>query len=116
MDFLRPVFESGRIDFEGQKLASNLSNALIVSSGIVSLVVGLALERLSLCFYTYLFGVVLTYVVVLLPWPYFKRSPVVWLSRKAQVPIDSPSESRKTLIEDVSDDGDDDITGTSHAS
>ncbi|KAJ2826774.1 hypothetical protein FBU31_003352 [Coemansia sp. 'formosensis'] len=107
MDFLRPVLEGGRIDFAGQRLASNVSSALVVGSAVVALFVGLATQRLSLCFYAYVCGVVLTYAVVLLPWPPYNRSPVVWLSRKAAVPSsDSVSQSLKTLVEDVSDDSD----------
>ncbi|KAJ1964792.1 hypothetical protein GGI12_001198 [Dipsacomyces acuminosporus] len=113
MDFLRPVFESGKIDFVGQRLASKLSYMLLLGSGAASLAAGFVLNSLSLCFLVYLGGVVLTYVAVLLPWPFFKRNPVVWLSKKssepaqAPAPIDSPNPSRKTLIEDVSDDSDD---------
>ncbi|KAJ2262172.1 class II myosin [Coemansia sp. RSA 376] len=98
MDFLKPVFEGGRIDFAGQRLASNLSSALVVGSAVVALFAGLATQRLSLCFYTYVCGIVLTYAVVLLPWPPYNRSPVIWLSRKAPAASnDSVSQSLKTL-------------------
>ncbi|KAJ2489664.1 hypothetical protein IWW37_003802 [Coemansia sp. RSA 2050] len=108
MEFLKPVFESGRIDFAGQRLASSLSSALVVGSAVVALLAGLATQKLSLCFYTYVCGIVLTYAAVLLPWPAFNRNPVVWLSRKAPAAAsnDSVSQSLKTLVEDVSDDSD----------
>ncbi|KAJ2687283.1 hypothetical protein IWW39_003032 [Coemansia spiralis] len=107
MEFLKPVFESGRIDFAGQRLASNVSSALVVGSAVVALLTGLATQQLSLCFYTYVCGIVLTYAVVLLPWPPYNRNPVVWLSRKVPAASsDSVSQSLKTLVEDVSDDSD----------
>ncbi|KAJ2884634.1 hypothetical protein IWW38_005406 [Coemansia aciculifera] len=106
MDFLKPVFEGGRIDFAGQRLAANLSSAMVVGSATAALLAGLATEKLSLCFYTYICGVVLTFAVVLLPWPPYNRSPVVWLSRKAPASADNLSKSQKTLVEDVSDDSD----------
>ncbi|KAJ2552139.1 hypothetical protein EV175_003429 [Coemansia sp. RSA 1933] len=113
MDFLRPVLESGRIDFRGQRLASSLTTALLSLSGVAAFGVGLSMQQLSACFYTYAVGVVLTYMVVLLPWPFFKRAPTVWLARsrtssseKPARPVDSPNEARSAFVEDVSDDGD----------
>ncbi|KAJ1771670.1 class II myosin [Coemansia sp. RSA 1843] len=118
MDFLRPVFESGRIDFKGQRLASSMTTALLVLSAVVAFCVGLSMQQLSACFYTYTAGVVLTYLAVLLPWPFFRRAPIVWLARNKSSnninksgnraksrPVDSPNEARKTFVEDVSDDG-----------
>ncbi|ORX73134.1 hypothetical protein DL89DRAFT_203167, partial [Linderina pennispora] len=73
------VLESGRIDFSGQQLATKLSNALLVSSGVVAFIIGFVMQRLSYSFAAYAFGVLVTYFVALFPWPYFKRNPVVWL-------------------------------------
>ncbi|KAJ1897242.1 hypothetical protein LPJ81_004576 [Coemansia sp. IMI 209127] len=113
MDFLRPIFESGRIDFKGQRLASSMTTALLSLSGVAAFCVGLSMQQLSACFYTYAAGVVLTYLAVLLPWPFFRRAPMVWLARSSSSskpakprPVDSPNEARNAFVEDVSDDGD----------
>ncbi|KAJ1999371.1 hypothetical protein GGI04_003543 [Coemansia thaxteri] len=107
MDFLKPVFESGRIDFAGQRLASSLSSALVVGAAAAALVAGFATQRLSVCFYAYLCGVVLAYAAVLPPWRGYNRSPVAWLSREppaaAAAAATSASKSRKTQVEDISD-------------
>ncbi|KAJ2357219.1 hypothetical protein GGF43_001598, partial [Coemansia sp. RSA 2618] len=102
MDFLKPVFESGRIDFVGQGRASKLATALVSGAGVVSLAVGFAMQQLELSFYTFALGIALTYAVVLPPWPFFRQSPVAWLSRKTP---DSPAATtaaapRRTLVED----------------
>ncbi|KAI9501217.1 microsomal signal peptidase 12kDa subunit, partial [Coemansia spiralis] len=73
----------GRIDFKGQSLASSLATMLLVCSGIAAFGVGYSMERLSLCFYTYVLGIAVTYMVVLLPWPFFRRNPMVWLARSS---------------------------------
>ncbi|KAJ2798498.1 hypothetical protein H4R20_004798 [Coemansia guatemalensis] len=108
MDFLKPVFESGRIDFEGQSLASSLSTLLIACAGAVALAAGFVLQRLDVCFYAYALCIAATYAVVLPPWPFFRRHPLVWLPRKARGlasgASSSSAQSRRTLVEDVSDD------------
>ncbi|KAJ1820469.1 hypothetical protein LPJ56_001336 [Coemansia sp. RSA 2599] len=109
MDLLKPLFESGRIDFKGQDLASSLTTVMLVLSAVVALGVGFLQNALSQTFYTYAGGVVLTYLVVLPAWPFYKRSQAKWLPRRtigASALVDSPNQppSRKTLVEDVSDD------------
>ncbi|KAJ1883236.1 hypothetical protein LPJ66_011056 [Kickxella alabastrina] len=114
MALLTSMFESGRIDFKGQELVSKLATFLIVGSALAAVIVGYSQHALSLCFYTYVAGVALTYIVVLPAWPFYKRNPVKWLPRKQAVAgnntapalVDSPNQptSRKTLVEDVSDD------------
>ncbi|KAJ2848495.1 hypothetical protein IWW36_003263 [Coemansia brasiliensis] len=106
MDFLKPVFESGRIDFNGQRCASQLATVLLVGAGAASLAMGFVTQRLELCFLTYALGVALTYMLVLPPWPFFRRHPVSWLARKsAPAPVTVPeNEPRRTLVEDISDD------------
>ncbi|KAJ1721947.1 hypothetical protein LPJ53_003580 [Coemansia erecta] len=112
MSFLKPLFESGRIDFKGQDLAANMSNALTVLSALVALGVGFSQNALSLTFYTYAGGVLLTFLAVLPAWPHFKKTQIEWLPRTAAPAgatlVDSPQRpsSRKTLVEDVSDDDD----------
>ncbi|KAJ2843425.1 hypothetical protein GGI22_007208, partial [Coemansia erecta] len=105
------------------RLASSMATALLSLSGVVAFCVGLSMQQLSACFYTYAAGVVLTYLAVLLPWPFFRRAPVVWLTCSSSSsrsssgnsgrskstktrPVDSPNETRNAFVEDVSDDGD----------
>ncbi|KAJ2783689.1 hypothetical protein GGI15_002501 [Coemansia interrupta] len=112
MSLFKPLLESGRIDFKGQDLAANLSNALLVVSALVALGVGFSQNALSLTFYTYAGGVLLTFLAVLPAWPHFNKTPIEWLPRNTASAgaalVDSPQRpsSRKTLVEDVSDDDD----------
>ncbi|KAJ2726144.1 hypothetical protein GGI07_000783 [Coemansia sp. Benny D115] len=111
MDALKPLFESGRIDFKGQQLANNVSGIVLLLSAVAAFATGITKGQISLCFYTYLAGVALAYLLVLPPWFAYNRTPVKWLAKKTagaaqQTLVDSPNQPavRKTLVEDVSDD------------
>ncbi|KAJ2371710.1 hypothetical protein GGI05_007772, partial [Coemansia sp. RSA 2603] len=103
---------SGKIDFKGQELAGNMSNIFTVVSALVALAVGFSQNSLSLTFYTYACGVLLTFLAILPAWPFFNKTQIKWLPRTAASAgatlVDSPTQpwSRKTLVEDVSDDDD----------
>ncbi|KAJ2785897.1 class II myosin [Coemansia javaensis] len=97
MELLRPVFESGRIDFAGQCRASSVSTLVLAAAGAAAFVAGFALQRLDVCFGAYALGVAAAYMAVLPPWPAFRRNPTAWLKRPA---ADAAARPRTTLVED----------------
>ncbi|TPX10796.1 uncharacterized protein E0L32_008185 [Thyridium curvatum] len=78
LDQVREVAE-GQIDFEGQKLAELLATVLLSAVGAISFLVGYALQDIKLAVYIGLGGTLLTFLLVIPPWPFFNRHPVKWL-------------------------------------
>ncbi|CAM1510319.1 Fc.00g006540.m01.CDS01 [Cosmosporella sp. VM-42] len=78
LDQVRDIAD-GQIDFGGQKLAEQLATVLLVASGWLAFVVGYFLQDIKLAVYVGLAGTVSTFLVVVPPWPFFKRQPVRWL-------------------------------------
>ncbi|CAJ2506013.1 Uu.00g001430.m01.CDS01 [Anthostomella pinea] len=78
LDQVRDVVD-GQIDFEGQKLAEVLATGLLAAVGAVSFLVGFFLQDIVLALRIGLAGTALTFLVVVPPWPFFKRNPVQWL-------------------------------------
>ncbi|KAF2087550.1 SPC12-domain-containing protein [Saccharata proteae CBS 121410] len=74
----RDVFE-GQIDFDGQRLAELLTTALLTTAGIVAFLTGYFTQDIALTLWIGLAGAVLTFVVVVPPWPFFNKNPVTWL-------------------------------------
>ncbi|OMH85270.1 putative signal peptidase complex subunit 1 [Zancudomyces culisetae] len=72
----------GKIDFSGQELVSRLSTILLVFFMIASIAVGQVFQDISLVFYTYLAGSVITVFLVTFPLPMYNKNPVTWLSKK----------------------------------
>ncbi|KAI9677637.1 MAG: hypothetical protein M1817_006592 [Caeruleum heppii] len=71
----------GPIDFEGQRQAELLTTLLLAAVGAVAFVVGFVLQDIFLCLYTSLAGTILTFLIIVPPWPFFNRHPIQWLPR-----------------------------------
>ncbi|KAF5499826.1 Signal peptidase complex subunit 1 [Colletotrichum fructicola] len=69
----------GQIDFEGQKLADLLATLVLSASGALAFLVGFFLQDIKLAVYIGLAGTALTFLLVVPPWPFYKRHPVKWL-------------------------------------
>ncbi|KAK0370909.1 microsomal signal peptidase 12 kDa subunit [Colletotrichum limetticola] len=78
LDQVRDIAE-GQIDFEGQKLADLLATLLLSASGVLAFIIGYILQDIKLAVYVGLGGTVLTFLLVVPPWPFFKQHPVKWL-------------------------------------
>ncbi|KAJ2160399.1 hypothetical protein GGF46_002289 [Coemansia sp. RSA 552] len=104
MDNLKPVLESGRIDFAGQSLAGQVSTVGVGVAGAMGFVVGGWKGSLAVCFGTFLLGVLVIYAAVLPPWPHFRRNRQKWLTRTDSSSAQGAGPPRRTLVEDVSDD------------
>ncbi|KAI0816668.1 microsomal signal peptidase 12 kDa subunit-domain-containing protein [Xylaria sp. FL0064] len=84
LEQIRDVVD-GQIDFEGQKLAEVLATVLLSVVGAISFLAGFFLQDIALALKIGLGGTALTFLVVVPPWPFFKRHPVKWL------PVGGPS-------------------------
>ncbi|KAI1338066.1 microsomal signal peptidase 12kDa subunit [Xylariaceae sp. FL0016] len=78
LDQVRDLVE-GQIDFEGQKLSEVLSTVLLSAVGAIAFLVGFFLQDIALALKIGLGGTALTFLIVVPPWPFFKRHPVQWL-------------------------------------
>lgn len=65
-------------------------SVLTMSMQAISFIVGYALQDIKLALYIALGGTALIFVVVVPPWPFFKRHPVKWLPVGAGAQIQAP--------------------------
>ena len=77
------VFE---MDWQGQKLAEQLMQILLLAFAVVSFGTGYVLGSFQMMMLIYAGGVVLTTLVTVPNWPFFNRHPLKWLD---------PSEAEK---------------------
>ncbi|KAI9496186.1 microsomal signal peptidase 12kDa subunit [Zychaea mexicana] len=68
------------IDFEGQKLADQLTHLILISFAAIGFVAGYALESLLVTVGVFAVGLFLAAVLVLPPWPMYNRNPQKWLA------------------------------------
>jgi len=78
LDQARTIYE-GEIDFRGQYLAELITYTLLSLSGILAFLVGFSTQDIYKTLYIGGAGTVLTFLMVVPPWPYFKREPFGWL-------------------------------------
>uniref|UniRef100_A0A914WXL6 Signal peptidase complex subunit 1 n=1 Tax=Plectus sambesii TaxID=2011161 RepID=A0A914WXL6_9BILA len=69
---------SSYMDFNGQKNAERIFQVLIVLHGIIGFVAGFITQQLSIAVYILGFGFLLSCLVILPPWPYFRSNPIKW--------------------------------------
>ncbi|KAK0417318.1 hypothetical protein QR680_012943 [Steinernema hermaphroditum] len=69
---------STHYDFVGQKRAERIYQVILVISGIIGFSAGFITQRLSYTVITILGGFLLSCLVVLPPWSYFRQNPIKW--------------------------------------
>ncbi|XP_075495398.1 signal peptidase complex subunit 1-like isoform X3 [Primulina tabacum] len=74
------------MDWQGQKLAEQLMQLMLVIFAAVAFIVGYVFGSFHTMFLIYTAGVVLTSIVTIPNWPFFNRHPLNWLD---------PSEAEK---------------------
>ncbi|TAQ85646.1 hypothetical protein B7494_g6033 [Chlorociboria aeruginascens] len=79
----------GQIDFEGQRLAELLATALLSTTGAIAFIIGFFLQDIKLALFIGLGGTALTFLLIVPPWPIFKRNPVSWLPTESKTPGDA---------------------------
>ncbi|KAI8967249.1 microsomal signal peptidase-like protein 12 kDa subunit [Mycotypha africana] len=71
------------IDFEGQKLAEQLTYILLIVTSFASFVTGYLMASMQLSLYIFLAGCILTSLVVLPPWPMYNKHPQLFIQDKS---------------------------------
>ncbi|XP_065842730.1 signal peptidase complex subunit 1-like [Oscarella lobularis] len=66
------------MDYEGQKLAERIFQIVLVSFGIVGFIWGYVCQRFSQTVIVVAAGFVLSCILILPPWPFYRRHPVKW--------------------------------------
>ncbi|KAL0364315.1 UNVERIFIED_CONTAM: putative signal peptidase complex subunit [Sesamum angustifolium] len=75
-----------KMDWQGQKLAEQLMQLMLVAFAVVAFIAGYVLGSFQTMLLTYAAGVVLTSLITIPNWPFFNRHPLNWLD---------PSEAEK---------------------
>ncbi|KAI0738156.1 microsomal signal peptidase subunit [Daedaleopsis nitida] len=81
-DLLQKYLE-GKIDFEGQKLVEQISRNVLIVATVVSFIAGFAVQSLQVLFGVFAAFVLVLSLVVIPPWPTYRRHPVTWLPARA---------------------------------
>ncbi|KAK9370512.1 microsomal signal peptidase 12kDa subunit [Lipomyces kononenkoae] len=79
MSDLQTLLLEGPIDFVGQQLADSVTLYFLSIAGVVAFLVGIITGDISLTSYTLALFVSAGFVIVVLPWPFYKRHPLKWL-------------------------------------
>lgn len=74
-----PSLTANAQDFQGQRLAEQLSTVLLTISGIMAFLAGYITQNIYNTLYVGLGGTALTFLVVVPPWPFFNQQPQPWL-------------------------------------
>ncbi|MFH4982787.1 hypothetical protein AB6A40_009496 [Gnathostoma spinigerum] len=81
------------MDFVGQQKAERVFQVILVVSGIIGFCVGYFTQQMSHAVYTLLGGFALSCLIILPPWPLFRRNPIHW---QPVQPVTVPKEKKKT--------------------
>lgn len=67
------------IDFDGQRLADQITYILLIVTGVASFIAGYALQSLETLLIIFAGGLALTLLVVVPPWPMYNKHPQPWI-------------------------------------
>ena len=67
------------MDWQGQKLAEQLMQIILVAFAVVAFFTGYVLGSFQMMLLIYAGGVVLTTLITVPNWPFFNRHPLKWL-------------------------------------
>ncbi|KAI4336591.1 hypothetical protein L6164_015101 [Bauhinia variegata] len=68
-----------KMDWQGQKLAEQLMQIMLLAFAVVAFAVGYIIGSFQMMIFIYAGGVVLTTLVTVPNWPFFNRHPLKWL-------------------------------------
>ncbi|RVW24509.1 hypothetical protein VitviT2T_001491 [Vitis vinifera] len=85
------------MDWQGQKLAEQLMQTLLLAFAVVAFVAGYSLGSFQMMLLIYAGGVALTTLITVPNWPFFNRHPLKWLdsSEVDRHPKPQPVKSKK---------------------
>ncbi|KAF9292769.1 signal peptidase-like protein subunit [Linnemannia elongata] len=73
------------IDFEGQRLAEQITQGVISFFGVIAFLVGLIAQDIRLSMYIFAAGVVVAAFLVIPAWPYLRKNPIKWLPSREKL-------------------------------
>ncbi|KAG5436878.1 hypothetical protein PCANB_001631 [Pneumocystis canis] len=68
----------GYIDYEGQTVSGILANIIIVFFSVLAYLAGFFFQNLMITFCTFIIGVLVSFIVIIPPWPIYNMHPVKW--------------------------------------
>ncbi|KAK6334874.1 hypothetical protein TWF718_010319 [Orbilia javanica] len=83
MEAIQDQFQTivdGFIDFQGQKLAEQITTYTLTVSAIVGFLAGFVTQNIVYTLYICLAGTAFTFLAVVPPWPFYNQAPVRFLS------------------------------------
>nr|XP_027086946.1 probable signal peptidase complex subunit 1 isoform X3 [Coffea arabica] len=88
-----------KMDWQGQKLAEQLMQIMLVSSAVVAFISGYVLGSFQIMLLIYAAGVLLTSLITVPNWPFLNRHPLKWLdpseAEKHPKPVSANTSSKK---------------------
>ncbi|KAK8370382.1 hypothetical protein V6Z12_A01G174600 [Gossypium hirsutum] len=95
-------FSYSLMDWQGQKLAEQIMQVMLLVFAVVSFGAGYVLGSFQMMMLVYAGGVTLTTLITIPNWPFFNRHPLKWLDLseaekhpKPQVAVSSKKKSTK---------------------
>uniref|UniRef100_A0A0N4ZID7 Signal peptidase complex subunit 1 n=1 Tax=Parastrongyloides trichosuri TaxID=131310 RepID=A0A0N4ZID7_PARTI len=70
---------STHMDFEGQQKAERIYEVIVVLSAVIGFIVGFYTQQISHMVISIGIGFLLSCIIILPPWPCFRKHPVQWL-------------------------------------
>ncbi|GMT02364.1 hypothetical protein PENTCL1PPCAC_24538, partial [Pristionchus entomophagus] len=86
-------------DYPGQRKAERIFQVILVVSGIIGFGVGFQTQQLSHAIFTVLGGAVLSALIVLPPWPCFRRHPINWQPVQEKTECGAAEEMKEEMKE-----------------
>nr|ABI52785.1 microsomal signal peptidase subunit [Argas monolakensis] len=83
------------MDFEGQWMAEKIFQAVTVVFALIGLVWGYIVQQFSYTVITLGVGFVISCLLTLPPWPFYRRKPLAWQKSRDESPPSSKSSSNK---------------------
>ncbi|XP_065061617.1 signal peptidase complex subunit 1-like [Rhopilema esculentum] len=82
------------MDFEGQKKAEKLYQVIIALFAIVGFIYGFLVEQFSQTVLFVFIGAGISSLLVLPPWPWFRRSPLTWQKPEKKKTEEKPKQQK----------------------
>lgn len=86
MEQIRKSLE-GTIDFEGQELADKLETYIELGGAVLAGLIGFACQDILYSLYGLILTFIVTELVVVPPWPFYRKTPITWQNSGPQVSL-----------------------------
>ncbi|KAI1729765.1 microsomal signal peptidase 12 kDa subunit (SPC12) domain-containing protein [Ditylenchus destructor] len=83
------------VDFEGQRYAERIFQIVLVASAVIGFIAGYGTQQLSVTMYCIGVGFLISCLLVLPPWPMFRRHSLKWQPNSEDTAAPSPAPVQK---------------------